>query len=155
MPSDSQLCIQIESCFWPEPVNVLAQTTFERGFVTVWAVGQETSQHYTTTLPASVWAVPECNPSQRGFQVRSQHFQLALEAERLCRAHTVDSLLAANNTCIYLLALQGEAVYDVLLPQTPIRHPSAHDAFRLMWWELPDGTLEFANVSAKFELEIY
>lgn len=31
---------------------------------------------------------------------------------------------------------------------------TGHEGFRLMFWELPDGTLEFANIGPKFELKI-
>ena len=119
---------KIESRYWPEPVAVLSYTASPHGFVTVEAVGLETRQHYTTTLPADIWRTLQIEQLAYTFDAPAEPFRLALEAKRLRLAHTADPLLAANNAKVHLLPHQIEAVYGYMLPQPRIRHLMAHDA---------------------------
>ncbi|MBN2002243.1 MAG: DUF3883 domain-containing protein [Anaerolineae bacterium] len=118
----------IESHYWPEPVTILSYTASPHGFITVEAVGLQTRQHYTTTLPADVWQTLQVEPPAYTFDAPAEPFRLAIEAERLRLAHTADPLLAANNAKVHLLPHQIEAVYGYMLPQPRIRHLMAHDA---------------------------
>jgi superfamily II DNA or RNA helicase len=118
----------IENRYWPEPVTILSYVASPHGFVTVEAVGMETRQHYTTTLPADVWQTIRVEHPSYTFAAPAEPFRLALEAERLRLAHTADPLLAANNAKVHLLPHQIEAVYGYMLPQPRIRHLMAHDA---------------------------
>jgi len=119
---------RIESRYWPEPVAILSCRASPHGFVTVEAVGLETRQHYTTTLPAHVWQTLQIEQPAYTFDAPAEPFRLALEAERLRLAYTADPLLAANNAKVHLLPHQIEAVYGYMLPQPRIRHLMAHDA---------------------------
>ncbi len=119
---------KIESCYWPEPVAVLSQSNSSHGFVTVEAVGLETRQHYTTTLPADAAQTWQIEQPTYTFAAPAERFRLAVEAERLRLAYTADPLLAANNAKVHLLPHQIEAVYGYMLPQPRIRHLMAHDA---------------------------
>ena len=118
----------MDSPLWPEPVRILSQESSPRGFVTAEAVGVNSSTHFTTTLPTSAWDAIQQHVPAPTFAASPRHLQLALEAERLRRAYTADPLLAANSARIHLLPHQMEAVYAVMLPQSPIRHLLAHDA---------------------------
>jgi superfamily II DNA or RNA helicase len=119
---------KIENCYWPEPVALFSCAASPDGFVTVEAVGLETRQHYTTTLPADVWQTLQIERPAHTFDAPAEPFRLALEAERLRLAYTADPLLAANNAKVDLLPHQIEAVYGYMLPQPRIRHLMAHDA---------------------------
>ena len=118
----------LEGAYWPEPVSLVTLSNSPHGFVTVQAVGLETQQHYTTTLPSSHWEAVEVHRPEYTFQAAAQPFRLAVEAERLRLAYTADPLLAANNARVHLLPHQMEAVYGYMLPQPRIRHLMAHDA---------------------------
>ncbi len=123
---------KIESRYWPEPVAILSYTASPHEFVTVEAVGLETRQHYTTTLPVDVWQTLQIEQPAYAFDAPAEPFRLALEAERLRLAHTADPLLAANNAQVHLLPHQIEAVYGYMLPQqgrTAIDVSGEHDQY--------------------------
>jgi superfamily II DNA or RNA helicase len=114
--------------YWPEPISIVSHFQSSHGFVAVEAVGLDTRQHYTTTLPSSVWETLRAEGAEYTFNAPAQPFRLALEAERLRLAYAADPLLAANNARVHLLPHQIEAVYGYMLPQPRIRHLMAHDA---------------------------
>jgi len=125
MPTNSVLV----GPYWPEPIRFLAQVTSSFGFVTIEAVGLDSSRHYTTTLPPERWqALRPPREAVPTFSANAAQFRLALEAERLALAYTCDPLLATNNSRVDILPHQLEAVYGAMLPQPTIRHLMAHDA---------------------------
>lgn len=118
----------IDDRFWPEPISIVTHYQSAHGFVTVEAVGLNTRQHYTTTLPVFAWEALRVEHAEYSFTAPAQPFRLAVEAERLHLAYAADPLLAANNARVHLLPHQIEAVYGYMLPQPRIRHLMAHDA---------------------------
>ena len=71
----------LEGPYWPEQISVVSHFQPSHGFVTVEAVGLDTRQHYTTTLPASVGETRRPDRTECTFSAPAQPFRILAQTQ--------------------------------------------------------------------------